>query len=293
MKLLSEIIEMRKESVNVRAKGKVIGLVPTMGALHSGHLSLIEYARKNCDCVVVSIYVNPTQFSPNEDYSQYPRPFEEDCKKAEKYGCDILFFPSSDSMYPKNYMTYVCTESITAKLEGAIRPEHFKGVTTIVTKLFNIIIPCFAVFGQKDAQQTIVLKRMVEDLNMNVDIIVRPTIREKSGLAISSRNSYLTNSEKADASCIYSSLCIAEEKYKNGEKSSESIKKNMLAEFGKTDLISLEYLEFVDMITLKPVHRITGRTLITVACRTKESNTRLIDNTILHTSEHVNIKEDT
>ncbi|MGD9202230.1 MAG: pantoate--beta-alanine ligase, partial [Chitinispirillia bacterium] len=240
-----------------------------------------------------SIYVNPTQFSPDEDFSQYPRPFAQDCKKADKYGCDILFNPSSDSMYPTNYMTYVCTEDITTKLEGAIRPEHFKGVTTIVTKLFNIVTPDFAVFGQKDAQQTIVLKRMVEDLNMNVKIIIRPTIREKGGLALSSRNSYLSGSERADAQYIYSSLCIAEEKYKNGEKSTDVIKESMLAEFKNRDYICIEYLEFVDMITLKPIKSIIDKTLVAIACRTKESNTRLIDNTILHTSENTIDKGDT
>jgi len=291
MKIVTDIIEMQNESIDKKRSGKIIGFVPTMGALHEGHFSLIEYARKNCDCVVVSIYVNPTQFGPFEDYSKYPRPFNDDCKKAEKYGCDILFNPSSDSMYPKNYMTYVNTENITTKLEGAIRPDHFKGVTTIVTKLFNIVTPDFAIFGQKDAQQTVVIKRMVEDLNMNVSIIIRPTVREKNGLALSSRNVYLTDSEKTGAPNIYSCLHNVEEKYKNGEKSVAILKKNMLAELKKTDAFSTEYIEFVDMISLTPVQQIIDKTLIVLACRTKESNTRLLDNTILHTAAHITNEE--
>ncbi len=281
MKIISSITEMQNVSRDLHAADKKIGLVPTMGALHEGHLSLLHIARQHCDISIMSIFVNPAQFGPSEDFAQYPRPFELDRKKAEEQGCDILFIPDAKDVYPDTYMTYVTVENITEKLEGASRPGHFKGVTTIVLKLFSMVMPDIAVVGRKDAQQAVVIRRMVTDLNLPIELIIAPTVREKDGFAISSRNTYLTDEERADVPSMYKGLCIAEQEYNRGEAAAGNLIRHIQDIYNKSKLFKTEYIAIVDTETLDPVETITGKTLIAVACRTTRSNTRLIDNIVL------------
>ena len=281
MKIVRDILEMQNICTDLRLAQKKIGCVPTMGALHEGHLSLIHIARQRCDILIITLFVNPTQFGPKEDLQKYPRSFDKDCEVAEKHGCDILFAPDTNDMYPDNYMSYVIVENITKKLEGDSRPEHFRGVTTIVLKLFNITMPHIAVFGQKDAQQAIILKRMVTDLNLPIELIIAPTIREKDGLALSSRNIYLTKKERAEVPLIYQGLHKAEQEHNRGELFAKKLIKHIKDIYKKADYFKLEYIAIVSIETLEAVETISGRTLIAVACRTKETNTRLIDNIIL------------
>jgi len=281
MKIVRDVLEMQNICTDLRHAQKRIGCVPTMGALHEGHLSLLHIARQRCDISVMTLFVNPTQFGPKEDLLKYPRPFDKDCEVAEKHGCDILFAPDTNDMYPDNYMSYVVVENITHKLEGESRPGHFRGVTTIVLKLFNITIPHIAVFGQKDAQQAIVLKRMVTDLNLPVELIIAPTLREKDGLALSSRNTYLTKKERLKVPLLYQGLHKAEQEHNRGELFAKNLIKHIKETYKKTELFKAEYIAIVDVENLEPVETISGKTLIAVACRTKETNTRLIDNIIL------------
>ncbi len=281
MKIIRSIPEMQTVSRNLHNDTKKIGLVPTMGALHDGHLSLLHKAQQHSDVSVMSIFVNPTQFGPSEDFNQYPRPFEEDCKKAEEHGCDILFVPYAKEVYPDTHMTYVSVENLTETLEGASRPGHFRGVTTIVLKLFTMVTPDIAVFGRKDAQQAIVIRRMVTDLNLPVELIIADTIREKDGLAISSRNSYLTDAERIAVPVIYKGLSRAQEEYNRGERHAEKLLQLIGTTYNDTKLIKTEYIAIVDAETLRPVDVLTGTTLIAVACRTTQSHTRLIDNIVL------------
>lgn len=281
MKIISSITEMQNVSRDLHAADKKIGLVPTMGALHEGHLSLLHIAQQHCDISIMSIFVNPAQFGPSEDFAQYPRPFELDRNKAEEQGCDILFIPDAKDVYPDTYMTYVTVENITEKLEGASRPCHFKGVTTIVLKLFFMVMPDIAVVGRKDAQQAVVIRRMVTDLNLPIELIVAPTIREKDGLAISSRNTYLTDEERVDVPAVYKGLCEAEQEYNRGETAAGNLIRHIRDIYNKSKLFKTEYIAIVDTETLNSVETITGKTLIAVACRTTRSNTRLIDNIVL------------
>ena len=225
MQVIERIKEMQEVSSKLRQEGKSIGFVPTMGALHEGHLSLVRMARKDNDIVVVSVFVNPTQFGPNEDFEKYPRDFEGDRKKLEKENVDIVFYPHADEMYPPNYKTYVEVEDITTRLCGAFRPGHFRGVTTVVTKLFNIVKPTRAYFGKKDYQQFKVIKRMVEDLNMDIEIIPGEIVREPDGLAMSSRNQYLSPEERKDALALYNSLQLAKELIQKGERDPKKLKR--------------------------------------------------------------------
>ncbi|GFP43547.1 pantoate--beta-alanine ligase, partial [Candidatus Hakubella thermalkaliphila] len=211
MKVISTIKELRAELSKERQEGKTIGLIPTMGYFHQGHLELMRRAREECAVVVVSLYVNPTQFAPSEDFESYPRDFERDKRLAENVGVDYLFCPSNAEMYLPNHLTYVEVEKITNKLCGASRPHHFKGVTTVVAKLFNIVKPDKAYFGQKDAQQVVVIRKMVEDLNFDLEIVVVPTAREEDGLAMSSRNTYLSAVEREEALVLSKSLQHAKE----------------------------------------------------------------------------------
>ena len=281
MKIIRSISEMKIFSLTYQKSGKTVGLVPTMGALHNGHLSLIDIARSECDLTVMSIFVNPTQFGPNEDFKKYPRTFDMDCQKAEAAGCDIVFAPTDEEMYPSNYNTYISVENITDQLCGASRPGHFKGVATVVLKFFNIVMPQTAVFGQKDAQQLIVIKRMVQDLNLSIKIKAAPIIRESDGLAMSSRNVYLTNEERSEVPVIYSGLRKALSYFDNGEKNGSKLKDIIKTEYGKAShLLSIEYIEIVDLINIQPLENVSDKALIAVACRTKQSNTRLIDNIV-------------
>jgi len=279
MKIITSIKEMQKESDQLRMEGKRIGLVPTMGFLHEGHLSLVREIKKQCDYVVMSIYVNPTQFSPDEDFSDYPRDFDRDVKLAEQEGCDAIFYPDSEAVYPKNYLTYVEVEKITKILCGASRPIHFRGVTTIVTKLFNIVKPHVAVFGQKDAQQAIVIKRMAADLNFDIEIIVAPIIREQDGLAMSSRNTYLTPNQRGQALILSQSLKAAERKIKAGEKNVAVIKNLIKNKIEEKPDAKIDYIEIVDPETLEFQTEIKTDVMISLAV--KFGKVRLIDNIIV------------
>jgi pantoate--beta-alanine ligase len=273
--------DMRDFADASRREGKRIGLVPTMGALHAGHLSLVKHARAKADVVVVSIFVNPAQFGPAEDFQKYPRPWDEDCRRLQAAGVDVLFAPQSPEMYPAEYMTYVAVEGITATLEGAIRPAHFRGVTTVVLKFFNIVNPHIAVFGQKDAQQAIVIKRMAADLNLALQLIVAPTIRESDGVAMSSRNIFLTPAERKEAPLIYRGLCGAADAFHLGERSAAGLRALMAETFAIASSMEAQYVAIVDTVTLAPVDHIAAKALIAVACRMRESGTRLIDNVVV------------
>ncbi|MBD3344982.1 MAG: pantoate--beta-alanine ligase [Chitinivibrionales bacterium] len=281
MKIITDPREMQKVCISFNDKKRKIGFVPTMGALHEGHLSLLHKAREFSDISVISIYVNPAQFGPNEDLAKYPRPFDKDCEIAEKEGCDIIFAPKSEDMYPENYHTKVSVEDITTRLCGASRPGHFDGVTTIVLKLFTIVRPDIAVFGQKDAQQVVVIKRMVDDLNVPVAIEVGPVVREPDGLAMSSRNSYLTENERREVPLIFSALQQVEKEYERGERSAAKLRKGIESAYRAAHSFKTEYIEIVDTITITPLDQIETTALVAVACRTTESNTRLIDNVVL------------
>jgi len=264
-------------------QGKKIALVPTMGALHIAHISLIEAAVKKCDFVVVSIFVNPTQFSPNEDLEKYPRPIDADLDICRKAGVDVVFMPTVKEMYAAENLTWVNVEKLTELLCGQFRPVHFRGVTTVCAKLFNIVTPDFAFFGQKDAQQAIVVKRMVADLNMPLEIVVCPTIREPDGLAVSSRNRYLTEQQRKDATCIYKSLQKCQQMINAGIKDTQKIVTQMCEILSRPSSVEVEYISIVDPETLQSVDRIAGKILAAVAVRIGQA--RLIDNIILDTSK--------
>lgn len=258
---------------------KTLGLVPTMGALHQGHLSLVRAAKAQCDAVAVSIFVNPTQFGPNEDFSKYPRTFERDCALLDKEHVDLLFAPSVEEMYPQNTVTSVTVEGLSEKLDGRSRPGHFRGVTTVVAKLFHIVEPDKAFFGQKDAAQAAIIRRMVRDLNLPVEIVVCPIVREPDGLAMSSRNAYLDPEQRKSALVLRRSLEEIEELFKQGERSLEKLiasgKQTLLTE----PSVRLDYLEIVDPDSLDPVTEISRPTLVAVAAYV--GTTRLIDNVVL------------
>ncbi|MDD5765788.1 MAG: pantoate--beta-alanine ligase [Candidatus Marinimicrobia bacterium] len=279
MKVVGSIPEIRKILREIRLAGKTIGLVPTMGYLHAGHLSLIDEAKKHCDFVVISIFVNPTQFGPTEDLDKYPRDFKRDEKLAREHGVDLIFFPDAAEMYPKPFFTYVVTEQLSKTLCGASRPVHFRGVTTVVSKLFNIVQPDVAVFGQKDAQQAIIIRRMVGDLNFPVQVIVAPIVREADGLAMSSRNVYLSQEERRQAPIIFNALKSAKEFVSKGDRDASAIGKLIRRTIGGSPLAEIEYVEIVDPITLENVQNIERGTFVAVAVRF--GKTRLIDNVVL------------
>ena len=276
MKTITSVREMQQTANRIREEGKRIALVPTMGYLHQGHLSLIRRAREKADVVVTSIYVNPTQFGPKEDFAAYPRDLAGDAALAEDAGNDFLFVPSDREMYPDGYQTFVKVEKLTIGLCGASRPTHFQGVTTIVAKLFNIVKPHVAIFGAKDAQQAIVIKRMAADLNFDMEIDVAPIVREPDGLAMSSRNAYLSSQERRVATVLYRSLLEAERRIKDGERDIQSIKRMMQDMIEATPASKTDYLEIVDAETLQPLEIITGEALIAIAVYI--GKTRLIDN---------------
>ena len=277
MKIIKKIAEMQKIANDLRQQGKSIGFVPTMGYLHEGHLSLMKCARKENDVVVISIFVNPIQFAPGEDYERYPRDEEGDIRKAKEAGVDIVFIPDVKDMYSDNYSTYVEEKVLSAGLCGARRPGHFKGVTTIVAKLFNIVKPHRAYFGKKDYQQLRVIERMARDLNFDIEIIGCPIVREPDGLAMSSRNVYLNQEERKSALCLYKSLLLAQNMIKKGEKKPAIIKKVMEEFILKHPHVKkIDYIEIVDRYTLQPVDKLTGNELIALAVFVGPA--RLIDN---------------
>ena len=279
MNVAQTISSVRENVTEAKKQGKTIGFVPTMGALHEGHISLVEEAKKKCDYIVVSIFVNPTQFGPSEDFEKYPRPIEDDLRKCEKAGVDLVFNPSANEMYPEKVITWVNVEKITENLCGSSRPGHFRGVTTVCAKLFNIVTPDFAFFGQKDAQQAIVIKRMVADLNMPLEIVVCPIIREDSGLALSSRNKYLSEQEREDASNIYKSLQKCKEMVDSGCRNTESILAEMRNILETKESIEVEYISIVDVKTLENIDSIQDNALAAIAVRI--GSTRLIDNFLI------------
>ena len=281
---VSETIESVRELVKAaRIEGKRVGLVPTMGALHIGHTSLIEAAVKQCDFVVVSIYVNPTQFGPGEDFENYPRPVEADLKICRKCGADVVFMPKQEVMYAGENLTWVKVEKLTESLCGRNRPVHFRGVTTVCTKLFNIIGPDAAYFGQKDAQQSIVIKRMAADLNMPLEIVVCPTVREPDGLAVSSRNKYLTDKQRQEATCLYESLQKCRQMTDGGTRAAQEIISEMRSILSRPSSAKIDYVSIVDAETLRDVDEIAGKVLAAVAV--KIGDARLIDNILIDLSE--------
>ncbi|HEX7401202.1 MAG TPA: pantoate--beta-alanine ligase [candidate division Zixibacteria bacterium] len=276
MKIIRSPKEMQKICGELKRRGKKIGFVPTMGYLHKGHLGLVQIAGRKSDVVVVSLFVNPTQFGPQEDFQRYPRDFKKDRLSLEQVGCDYLFAPGVKTIYPEGYLTYVNVEKLTTHLEGAVRSGHFRGVTTIVAKLFNMVQPDVAVFGQKDAQQAVVLKKMVDDLNYGIKMIIAPTIREWDGLACSSRNSYLSREERKQAKVLYQTLKLAKKIIKEGERSVFRIVSKMNKFIDRQPLAEIDYIAVTDAKTLELLNKLKGEVLISLAVRF--GKTRLIDN---------------
>lgn len=278
--IVSTINELRDKLSYIRKQNKTIGLVPTMGFLHEGHLSLIKRASQETDFVVVSDFVNPTQFAPNEDFDSYPRDIKRDYKLAMESGADIIFYPSVEEMYPKGSSTFVeVTGDITKVLCGQTRPTHFRGVTTVVNMLFNIVNPDKAFFGQKDAQQAAVLTKMINDTHQDIELIVCPIIREKDGLAKSSRNTYLNKDEREQAVILNKSLSLAKEKFDNGEKNINTLKQTVVDSINTMPLAKIDYVEIYNYPSLTKIEKINGKFIIAVAVYF--GKTRLIDNIIL------------
>ena len=272
---------MQQLANDLKAEGKTIGFVPTMGYLHEGHLSLIKKSKEKSDITVVSIFVNPIQFAPNEDLKKYPRYIERDKRLLKKYGVDYLFFPNEDDIYPKNFQTYVEVKNISKILEGEFRPTHFSGVTTIVSILFNSVKPDFAFFGQKDAQQAAIIKQMVRDLKFNIKIIVCPIIREPDGLAMSSRNVYLSKKEREDALILSKSLAIAVKYIKNGEKSSSKILNEMRKIVNSIASSKLDYIKIVESDSFAETKKLLKDESFYILIACKIGSTRLIDNVLI------------
>jgi len=278
MLILRTIPELRTFVHDWRSQGLRIGLVPTMGYLHKGHLSLIEHIKPHCDRILVSIFVNPTQFSPEEDLDRYPRDLDRDEKLVEERGADAIFYPDAKEIYPDGFRTFVIVEGLGNVLCGRSRPTHFRGVTTIVAKLFNLTDCDVAVFGQKDYQQALLIQRMVEDLNLDVETLVAPTVREDDGLALSSRNNYLAPPERERAPLLYRALSQGQKLFESGEKSAAKIKQEMRKTLRNTG-VTVDYIEVVDAVHLQPVEKVNRRVVLAGAIWL--GNTRLIDNIII------------
>lgn len=277
MQIIQSPNEMQSHAISLRSSGRLIGLVPTMGCLHEGHLSLIDIAKEKTDKVIVSVFVNPTQFGPSEDFDKYPRELENDLEKCRERGVDIAFNPSVDDMFPRGYSTYVEEERLSAGLCGISRPYHFRGVTTVCLKLFNLTRPDIAVFGQKDAQQCAVIKKMVADLNVPTEIVVGPTLREPDGLATSSRNVYLSDSQREEALSISKSLKVAKEMADSGTRSVDRLVAEVTHHLSLHRRIRVIYVHVVDRDTMELARTVEpGRQLLCVAAWADQ--TRLIDN---------------
>jgi pantoate--beta-alanine ligase len=281
-----EIINRRQRMSSVarkvrREQDQTIGLVPTMGALHDGHLSLVREARRMCDVVVVSVFVNPTQFAFDEDFERYPRDLTKDAAILTDYNVDYIFAPTIEEIYPKDFSTYVKVGGLSEPMEGVSRPGHFRGVATVVTILLNIVRPDFAFFGQKDAQQTLVIKRLVRDLAFDTEVVILPTVREESGLALSSRNAYLKEDEKRAAVVLYRALKQAKEMYKAGERSGSRLAEAVSATVAAEPLARLDYINVTDADTLEQLEKLDDRTIL-IALAVHLGKTRLIDNIVLN-----------
>jgi len=281
MRISKTIAETRAAVRELRAAGRIVGLVPTMGALHVGHVSLVRAARKECDAVVVSLFVNPTQFGPNEDFAKYPRTWDSDCALLEREGVELVFAPGAEAMYPVGASTFVEVECVSDRLDGASRPGHFRGVATVVAKLFHIVAPDKAFFGQKDAAQVAVLRRMVRDLNFDLELVVCPTVREADGLALSSRNRYLSAEERGQALVLSRALQRVEERIAQGVLESAALireaQEMLAAEAGVR--VRVDYLRIVDPSSLEDVADVCGGALVAVAAVV--GTTRLIDNVVI------------
>jgi pantoate--beta-alanine ligase len=278
MKIVNTVSEMQKLSNELR-KTKRIGFVPTMGYLHEGHLALIRKAKELSDITIASIFVNPIQFGPQEDLAKYPRDFERDATLLEKENTDIIFHPFTESMYSHDFSTYVEVKGLQDFLCGKTRAGHFVGVATVVTKLFNIVKPHFAIFGQKDFQQLVIIEKMVRDLNMDIEIIGHPIVREQDGLAMSSRNTYLSKGERDKALLIGASLRKAEKLFLEGERKTATLRKDVEGMLHQKEGIAIEYISVCDTYSLEELDTIKTRAVLAIACRI--GKTRLIDNTIL------------
>ncbi len=279
MEVIQRILQMKELSRKARSEGKVIGFVPTMGFLHDGHLSLVREARKMADIVVVSIFVNPAQFGPSEDFEKYPRDVTRDAELLASEKVDYMFLPKTEEIYPANYSTYVKVRDLSAKMCGVSRPVHFEGVTTVVLKLFHIVDPHFAFFGQKDAQQLIIIRRMVADLNMDVEIVRLPIAREADGLAISSRNVYLSEEERKASPVLYRALEHVKKRIEEGERKPKPLIKEMREIIESEPLAKIDYISITDMVELKEPKTLKGKILIALAVNF--GTTRLIDNIIV------------
>jgi pantoate--beta-alanine ligase len=281
MEIINRRPRMASLARKLRRENKTIGFVPTMGALHEGHLRLVEEARQMCDVVIVSIFVNPAQFNEKEDFSKYPRDLTADAALLTEYQVDYIFAPDKDEIYPENFSTYVTVEDLSEKLEGASRPGHFRGVATVVTILFNTIRPDFAFFGQKDAQQVAVIRRLTRDLGFDTEIVVVPIVREESGLAMSSRNALLSAEERQKASVIYRALRGAKAAAKNGERNAATLAEIVRETLKGEPLAQLDYVAVVDNETLEPIEKISENPVL-IAVAARFGKVRLIDNTILN-----------
>ena len=277
MKIFKNPEEVQKYLISEKMNRKKISFVPTMGYLHEGHLSLMRQGRKYGDILVVSIFVNPTQFGPNEDLDRYPRDFEGDVEKCKSVGVDVIFYPTNENMYPENFQTYVTVEKVTKNLCGLSRPTHFRGVATVVAKLFNIVQPDYAFFGEKDFQQLVVIKQMVRDLNFPIKIIGCPIVREPDGLAMSSRNAYLSSEERKQALCLYKSILKVKELFEKGERNSQKLIEAAKSVITKHPLAKIDYVKIVDINTMEDIEgEINKDALYAVAVWI--GKTRLIDN---------------
>lgn len=280
VQVITSVQDMQETANGLRASGETIGFVPTMGYLHEGHLKLVEVAKETATKVVVSIFVNPTQFGPKEDFERYPRDIKADLRKLSELNVDFVFIPEVSEMYPKGFQTYVSVKELTKGLCGASRPGHFEGVATVVTKLFNIVKPHFAVFGQKDYQQLTVITRMVRDLNMDIEIIGVPTVREPDGLAMSSRNSYLKPQERDSALSLYKSINKAQEMVSQGERDVDKIVAELTRLILSHPYTKIDYVKIVDPTTLEELKQVSKEALLALAVFV--GDTRLIDNAIIH-----------
>jgi len=288
MEIIKSVKQMQSWADSIRQKGKTIGFVPTMGYLHRGHAKLIEQSAKECDYTVTSIFVNPTQFAPNEDFEKYPRDFERDELIAVNSGCDAIFYPDTQDMYARSHLTGVIVSNVTDYFEGEKRPTHFEGVATVVAKLFNIVKPHFAYFGQKDFQQTVVISRMVEDLNFDINIIIIPTVRESNGLAMSSRNTYLTPLQKDKAAIIFKALDEARKAIERGESSRKMINAILHKTLRSEIDIRIDYAEAVDAATLLAYDTFLPGDKIALLIACYMGKTRLIDNAVVQVPHRLN-----
>lgn len=279
METITSVAEMQQRATAARDAGKTISFVPTMGFLHQGHASLLREGRAQSDLLVLSIFVNPTQFGVGEDFESYPRDLQQDSEIAAQSGVDIIFAPTAGEMYPQGYQTYINVETVSLPLCGASRPGHFRGVTTVVAKLFNIVKPSQAFFGEKDFQQLTVIRRMVRDLNMDVKIVGMPTVREDDGLAKSSRNTYLSPEERSAALCLSRSLAAVSDLYRSGETNVVRLREELLNILNSESLARIDYAEFRDGDSLEEVGQADDRTVVALAVRI--GTTRLIDNTMI------------